>query len=440
MTDFESNRDSTYGDLGNGNYDTYEKSWEFPRKPRRRYNLRWLGQPEQLLHGTVLEDQRRSDYFERGKSIKHVAETCVSLTGFGNFYEKDLLVSETIARGLNCSDPFVGDLLCLGMIKSDFESRLTPVYVCPGSVFEQGLRIAQATFTRASFIHQQTQNDGLIIKLPTLTGDVSFWNKDASSVQQISFSAPSSSRSIGRLLAVRLPKSTVVLEISKRAYPIANQANGSINPYSNLDIQMKFELPFDDLPRARHSDISFNPWYRRQFAIIDEAGRWSIALLPKKPLTQKSSSIIPEYSSVLDPSSNEYKSRPENYSVGYFDPHEDGWVRIRWVSDIHTLVMCTRKQIQLINLKSGKIKCIDLLREKEIPWYVDLRVCRKATDQFFVLTYSHIFWIRIIQKGLAEDDSLVSYQVLLATQHHRDSLDNTLQLKTHEAEGCKCIL
>jgi RNA polymerase I-specific transcription initiation factor RRN6 len=437
MSSFESKRDSTFGDLGNANYDEYEKSWEFPRKPSRRHILRWLGQPEQLLNGTTIEDLKQTNHTEREQSAKHLAETYGTFSGLSHFYEQDWLVSETIARGLNYNDSYVGDILGFGMIKSDFQSRLTPIYVCPGIIYEQGFRIAQATFTKASFSREQHPKKGLKINLPTLSGDVSFWNKDAYSVQQVSFSAPVSNRSNGQLLAVRFPKSTIIFEIIKRAFLKVNQANDLLNPYSNLDIQIRVEMSFDDLPRSRLSDISFNPWYHRQFGVIDGAGRWKIARLPKRSSMQSQSSIVPDYSSVLDPSSDQYKSSPSNYTTGYSDPHEDGWARIRWVLDINTLLICTRKQIQLLNLKSGKVKPIELRRPTEIPWYLDLRVCEKAADQFFLLTYSHIFWIRIVQSGLAEGDSLVSYEVLLAIQHHRDTLDNTLQLKLHEAENCE---
>lgn len=174
-------------------------------------------------------------------------------------------------------------------------------------------------------------------------------------------------------------------------------------------------------------DVSFNPWYARQFAVVDARGRWSIWDLerrdgkgsPELLVSGKNGNFYDDYEPdpILKP--------PEK-------DHFDGWYRILWVCDINTIVVCNRRKICVFDIKSAPVRLpgAEVLAGSSTEWILDLKRCHGHLNFLLILTTSRIFWVEVLPNVDSGVDQAASagVKVILSYRHFRDPNDESLKL------------
>jgi RNA polymerase I-specific transcription initiation factor RRN6 len=436
MTEGKFQQGFIYGDLGTVSYDSNKKSWEFSQRPGREYALRWLGSPLNVSEGSPLKIPEISNREKRVKSNRQFLQVHSTLGGLHSIYEADRILSEAITTALSFYDSSIGDILGSGKIYSVFQSDLKPVYACPSSQSGYSLRVLEACFEDLRLIHN-VQDLEEAIRVPTLSGNVT-WAGDGSLVRQVCFSDPDSDSSESLLLGVRFPKSTVVFEVKYRGIRVQSRGYSlsTVNQFSNLDIRRILEIPAHKKVDGGHVDFTFNPWDRQQVAVINQRGEWTVTQFkPRGDAGQLPYPFLTKYRGTIQAQPVEKGGIVDQDDV---TDNQDGWARVRWVLNAHTLVLCTRTLLQFIDIKSESTIHVDFSRRKDPQWNLDVRIGRKESDKLFLLTTSSIFCIKLkrVDNTGAEAGASVSYDILLAVQHFRDPWDITMQMKVLEERNC----
>ena len=157
-----------------------------------------------------------------------------------------------------------------------------------------------------------------------------------------------------------------------------------------------------------HVDVSFNPWYTRQFVVVDELGSWSIWDIEGRQSKSSTVKLIPGRSAniydgyVPDPT----LKKPDN---------ADGWHQILWVSTVTTIVVCNRRHLAVFDVKARPIRLQspELLAASNSDWILDLKRSPVDLSHLFVLTSSQIFWLEVLPAG-REEDGDIGVRVILS--------------------------
>lgn len=95
-----------------------------------------------------------------------------------------------------------------------------------------------------------------------------------------------------------------------------------------------------DAGESVHAHVEFNPWYERQFAIVDESGKWRIWDIEGR---QSQDARIRKELAL------------EEYTSGRVSSADDdtgkGWGRIVWGGDLFTVLACDRKRVGLFDIR-----------------------------------------------------------------------------------------
>ena len=178
--------------------------------------------------------------------------------------------------------------------------------------------------------------------------------------------------------------------------------------------------------QASYVDVSFNPFYCRQFAVINEFGRWSTWDVGGRK--QGSYALVCGKSGQLqDPDS----ASGEAAQV-------DGWFRILWAHDVSTMIVSSRRHIERVNIGAtqSRLEFPGLTGTSDL--IMDLKRSPTNISQLFVLTTSRIFWLELAQARINEDlASKDTVKVLLSFRHFRNAGDEGMNFtvsKTNEGQ------
>ena len=175
-----------------------------------------------------------------------------------------------------------------------------------------------------------------------------------------------------------------------------------------------------------HVDVSFNPYYSRQFAVVDDVGAWSIWNIEGRTRNRNTLELIAGQSGrlldgyVQDPALKQHNNM-------------DGWHRILWVSNVSTLVICNRRHISVFDVQSTptRLQGHELLPVNSTDWILDVKRSTAHLEQLAILTSSRIFWVEVLAAGeenQEDQERNVGVRVLLSYRHFRDPNDETLKL------------
>jgi RNA polymerase I-specific transcription initiation factor RRN6 len=273
-------------------------------------------------------------------------------------------------------------------------------------------------------------NEGDNIELQVLnpaSSEESYWLGNGGPIEQITFA-----RDIDGLtswLAVRTSTGTAILRpvYNRIAAPstLPNYLAGryptsrlSPNPISTLDVIRTGGRP--------HSDVSFNPWYIKQFAVVDHRGYWSVWDLEGQQRKRKTFKPIPGKSGHVHDGLIPEPGFKLNASI-------DGWGRILWAGSVSTLVVSERRTFSVFSLQGEpkRLSSPGLIDLKSADWILDIKRSLTRHDQIFVLTTSQIFWIQINAVGLNtnEINDHIGARILLSHRHFRDTEDDTQKIE-----------
>lgn len=319
-------------------------------------------------------------------------------------------------------DPLVGNLFSTGSI----------TYASRSEIWENPRRVA-ATVTgegrntlRLRFLYKEILgwgNDRSVwIRGETLKNTESgYWNDEAAPIQQVCFSQ-STDRS--NLLAVRLPTRTVIFRpfYSQRPRP-ANRSPYYKLSSSLIDAHPILSLSIAQTGGSAHVDVTFNPDFQLQFAVVDEDQVWSVWDIDRKRRSEdyKMTCLVQGQVASSD------KTDPKG---------EDGWARILWVGDVNTILVCNRRRLSIVGIQGGSFEylpCPPVIAKRSGDWILDVSRHPVIRDQFFVLTSTDLFLMVVITSSEARDAFIgpIGARVLLSWRHYRGTEDFTLSMTVH---------
>ena len=199
---------------------------------------------------------------------------------------------------------------------------------------------------------------------------------------------------------------------------------GTRYPSSRLRANPVTSLTVERTGSRKHVDVSFNPFYTRQFAIVDEVGSWSIWDIEGRLRKRSTLTLLPGKSGKIY---DDYL-RPPNLKEPDF---ADGWHRIMWVNSVSTIVVCNRRHLAIFDVKSTptRLHADELLAASNTDWILDIKRSVLDSNRLIILTTSRIFWIDVTASGEDHDDiSSSGARVLLSYRHFRDANDGSLKL------------
>jgi RNA polymerase I-specific transcription initiation factor RRN6 len=204
---------------------------------------------------------------------------------------------------------------------------------------------------------------------------------------------------------------------------VESQVGGS-DLQSRVDTNLLVTINIIDTGNAPHSDVSFNPWYEKQFAIIDDCGHWRVWDMQGRKYNRPNEIA------------HGFVVQPEGKSNIKMTQIVDGWAKILWATDTNALIACTRKSLSSWNLKSGNVRRVsrELDLEKNTNWILDVRRSSSSRNHILVLTSSQIFCLEVeAAKDYAGRGHAPTLKVVLSWRHSRDHEDTSLTIECFES-------
>ncbi|KUJ18094.1 uncharacterized protein LY89DRAFT_614583 [Mollisia scopiformis] len=245
------------------------------------------------------------------------------------------------------------------------------------------------------------------------------WVGDSGIIRQILVS--DTENGSGAWLAVRQDTSMTIFRPQYgRVHDASTSTGGLLErfPVSQLNPNPIATLTVERTQSRAHADVAFNPWYARQFAVVDDVGLWSIWDLDIAH-GKKASQILTagKRGGIYDSYEPDPLQEPLDLS------HSDGWYKIMWICNINTILACNRRHIALIDLGAGisRLQSGDIVPLSSHDWILDIKRSANNSNHIFVLTTSRIFWVEIVPgEGRVK--------VVLSYRHFRNADDETMKL------------
>ncbi|CAI7582679.1 unnamed protein product [Penicillium glandicola] len=267
----------------------------------------------------------------------------------------------------------------------------------------------------------------LAFRAPSISEtEMSEWSKCGAPVRQVRFARPLEEKPV--FMAARLPTTTTIFRPLYHWDPVPARFPegtklGSSTPLrsSRLDSNPITEVSVSRTGGFSHADVTFNPWYQRQFAIVDTRGKWSVwEITGRQRLKQStwSTELVKSGSLPL-----------RDYKRKHSSPRLDGWASIEWVHNVGSVVVANRHSVIIYAFTDDQIppRTVELGMAKRSEWVLGVQRNPRRPSQFFVLTTTRISWFDLGALPGADDTSLSLYPVV-SWRHFRDPEDTTLQL------------
>ena len=270
--------------------------------------------------------------------------------------------------------------------------------------------------------------------------DQGYWVGTGGVIRQISFA--DDSKGSGTWLAVRQAAATTIFRPMYGEIPATARSfhgHRMTVPSSNLDPNPVVTLEAERTGSKCHVDVSFNPWYPRQFAVIDQHGRWSIWDVEGLEHRNSSFELVPGRSGQI------YDGHIPDQGLKMAEPDLlDGWHRILWVSGVKTLAVCNRRHLAVFDVKGTptRLDCPEFLAADNSDSILDVKRSAANLSHLFVLTTSRVFWIGLTPACEQGDspNGYVGAKVILSYRHFRDGNDETMKLAVVNDERGKEII
>lgn len=255
------------------------------------------------------------------------------------------------------------------------------------------------------------------VKNPTIRNDdVGWWVGTGVPVQQICFSDPLEGN--GLHMAIRQPMTITILrpqyhQTPKRAAFVDKKVNRSLYPASPLAANPTVTLTASQAKCSEFADIMFNPWYERQFAVVDVDGFWSVWDVEGISKTKLVDGPSGHLQAVMR-HSNSSKSQ-----------HQEKWAAVCWAGGVDQLLVCDRKTLTMFETSaSDHIWNSDLgLENSEI--ILQIRLSPANSSQVFLLTNVRVLWLEITNERIQNGKN---FHVRASWDHFRSNIDESLNM------------
>ncbi|KAI1953675.1 hypothetical protein LOZ57_000016 [Ophidiomyces ophidiicola] len=424
MDDHFSQHALQYGHLGTAFYLPDTQVWEFTRLCKKRPRFA-------LLEGTSvtgLNTFRSSCDF-----LRHVPAASTKERAILKAYPElapglDLVhlhdkASQTITATVTDFDPSVSTRLALGKAVDEIRSSERSVAIVAIAHSDPPTSIALIPF--------EAQTEGLPAQLeqsiiPALNSETGAWWKCASgTVRQICSAEPIDDENV--FFAARFSQITTIFYPVCQRLPLSSafKVKGftlETRSRSRININPLLDIPASLTGGHPHADVTFNPWYQRQLAIIDRCGNWSVWDIHGKqqrgvdwtadrgPCGSISHAIQTVDSDAID---------PDNF---------DGWAAVSWIGSVHQIVVCDRRNLLVCRLGTQPPEQypVDIEFHRGSDWIMDISRSKCNPSHLFVLTTTKLFWLEIPPDEISFNKD--SIRTLLSWRHFRDIEDTSLRI------------
>ncbi|ODH49673.1 hypothetical protein GX48_04197 [Paracoccidioides brasiliensis] len=420
-----------YGQLGTATYLPDLQIWEFSRKIEREPALFFYGHFKCSLPASSawrnIHESSTPLTSKREEALLKVRPELAPGLGLLSRYEAS---SRAITVAATKFDPNVSSLLAVGTAVN-FNYRSCGRSAIPIAVLAGGDSATSIQLVELDEESVPWPPDGdRLCHVPTLRSrGKALWMATAGPVQQICFAETLDEKSTW--LAVRFLQATIVFRPQYNKLPLSahydemdfvrggqEDTHLDANPILHVSISLTGGLP--------HADVTFNPWYPQQIAIVDRQGNWSVWDIGKpRQSTIWRADRGPSGSLGLEGTSQKDELAQRD--------HYDGWAAVSWVGDVHKLLVCDRRTIALFRTDTDPVQRypVDVGIERESEWILDIRRSQSNLASIFVLTTTQVIWLHVNSEGFSSSGCEKENQeisVLLSWRHFRDPEDTSLRL------------
>ena len=436
------------GRAGQASYSPETQSWTFARALQPARPVTYTG-----ITKTTVPPSRRLYEFDVQETNGALLNAHPQLAPIwsSSSTSRDERFSHAISKTTQIYEPLVSGLFDVGVARgADWERDIRSFPIVVTAAGECGERLCFRVMDEDSL--ELDLGAGVPpSSIPSVGSiDVMEWagSSSRSSVRQISFadnvqrSTPSHATTLlahwnpSTWMTARFAHSTTIFRPLYHRQPFPTDVGDAVVRSSRIHPNAVVEIPSSKTGGFEHAHVAFNPWYQRQFAIVDIAGNWSIwdisGAQKPRPLTNDTWAADCVKWGVL----------PRLPKTGSGAPRHDGWAKIGWITDSTTLMVSDRRCIVVYRLQGDQPALsytLGLALERGSEWILDVARSSYDLSHLFVLSTSRIFWFNLSLDTFlaAEEDGSTNLLPRFSWRHFRDTEDTTLQLSSLHAGDSK---
>jgi RNA polymerase I-specific transcription initiation factor RRN6 len=388
-----------YGHFGNATYQSDEQTWQFEKVPGLPHILEPIGTPEIAVPSSRFTLPRDdNNYSTEYQSVRYAKETAdlaklvPSLQPAAASLQPLLHASAAVEGASGRHDPLQGTLLSFGRIFDASIRRSTQVAAFVSGPTGSDLRVVQVQLQKQGW----DDSRDVWLEVPVMSGEEAIWKSGGPPIQQVYFAQPLESGE--NLLAVRTTSHVLVFK------PVLRKAGPN-----RLHLKPLFEVSTTDNDGVPYSDVTFNPWFPRQFAIIDQAARWRIWEFRSR----ESSDASCVHTSTIE---EEVTTKSDL---------NDGWARLIWICNPSVVLIATRRSVTLHDITSApsKLQDVDVGVSGISGWVLDVASVPSLPARALVLTTTHVYVVSVEERS-----GEVRARSTMRVRHFRSAEDITLRL------------
>ncbi|CAI7627098.1 unnamed protein product [Penicillium discolor] len=416
-----------YGHVGRAVYLPEEQDWTFTRSFARPPSIEYTGVTKTTIPSPFRPPQARPIQRVAEKNPRKVITSAhPDLAASWSSIRAEPL-SKTVTSITEKYDPEISELFDLGYAVDQrrHDKRLRSVPIAVAVTGESRNIISFRTLEEE--ILELTSPQKLAFRAPSISNiEMSEWSNSGAPVRQVHFARPLEETPM--FMAARLPTRTTIFRPLYHWDPVPMHVPedvilGSSAPLKNsrLDANPIAEIPVSRTGGFSHADVTFNPWYQRQFAIVDTRGKWSVWEITGRQRLQQSTWGVEFVKSGSLPT--------RDYKRKHSCPRLDGWASIVWVHNVGSVIVSNRHSVMIYAFTDDQIppRTVELGMEKQSEWVLDVQRNPRKPSQFFVLTTTRISWFDLGALP-GNDDTNLSLCPQVSWRHFRDPEDTTLRL------------
>lgn len=353
--------------------------------------------------------------------VKSLVQDYPELVSASDLLPEFATTSAAVLSAVESYDPLVGNLFAIGSVQNKWRSSRSVAATVTGEA---------RNILRVHALHKETlgwsDDKAVGLRGDTLKkAESGYWNEEAAPIQQICFAQ---SQDESQLLAVRLPTKIVIFRpnYAQSVCPTTPSPSYEL-PASHIDLHPILAVTPDQ--NVGSADITFNPEYQLQYAVVSQDGTWAvwdIEYKRQRAVYTTSCLVRGTITEAMDLTG------------------EDGWARIRWVGDVNTVLVCNRRLLSIFDLKgeSGfeRVSCPGVIPAKSSDWILDVSRHPSHSDRCFILTSTTLFLMAVTPSRDATTTRMAA-RILLSWTHYRNPEDLTLNMSVQcFGENGVCVL
>ena len=401
----------TYGQFGQAVYDYDERLWQFSRSPNTSHTLRSVGEPKAVSEGcSSAHAIRFSQHAKEGPSRRRENQTKALVKVHPELQPASGLlpdlarVSEAVEEASDRHDPNKGNLLAFGIVTDELAKRQVGVSAFPTGPTSSDLRIVQVQKQRRGW----HDIESAYLQVPTIYGESAIWEGPGVPIQSIVFVTPLEGSE--SLLAVRLITATLIF------HPVLRKAR--LPGASRMDMNLLHSLGLAQTQNSPPADVGFNLWYPRQFALLNQAGGWTVYELEGKRNERMKQLCITRANQTQENATR----RISNHA----------WGRIVWLSSPSTVAICSRTKVTLFDIAQHdpiELQELDVSLDK-FGQILDMVAVPSHPNHVIIITSVHmiVYYVETVR-----NEDVVANKIA-QIRHFRNSNDISLRANCFSEE------